>query len=100
MNVEEWLEESLALRGTAYDTVMRTDPAGYVAMTVESLDRRVYAAGMRLARMVNDIAERRGVPEGEGELWRGMKEIMGDPREVIRLRPARTGKPFATKNSD
>ena len=87
MNAEEWLEESLALRATAYDAVLRTDPAGYVAMTVESLDRRVYAAGLRLARMVNDIAERRGVPEGEGELWRGMKAIMGDPRETIRLRP-------------
>ena len=36
---------------------------------------------------LNDIAERRGVPEGEGELWRGMKAIMGDPRETIRLRP-------------
>lgn len=100
MNAEEWLEESLALRTTAYDTVMRTDPAGYVAMTVESLDRRVYAAGLRLARMVNDIAERRGVPAGESELWRGMKEIMGDPREVIRLRPVRTGTPFAPKNPD
>jgi len=86
MNVEEWLEESLALRTAAYDPVMRADSSGYVAMTIESVDRRVYVAGMRLARMINDIAERRGAPEGEGKLWLEMKEIMGDPRDVIRLR--------------
>ena len=91
MNVEEWLEESLALRTAVYDAVLRTDPAGYVAMTVESLDRRIYVAGMRLARMVNDIAERRGAPPGEGQLWAQMKEIMGDPRDIIRLRPVKRG---------
>jgi len=86
MNVEEWLEESLALRIAAYDPVMREDPSGYVAMTIESVDRRVYVAGMRLARMINDIADRRGAPDGEGKLWLEMKRIMGDPRDVIRLR--------------
>lgn len=91
MNVNEWLEESLALRTAVYDGVLRTDPAGYVAMTVESLDRRIYVAGVRLARMVNDIAERRGAPPGEGQLWAQMKEIMGDPRDIIRLRPVKRG---------
>lgn len=87
MDVRGWMEESVSLRPAAYYPLYETDPVGYVTWNIEDVDRRVYVAGFRLARMLNDIVARRPPPESEGELWAQMKELMGDPRQVIQLRP-------------
>lgn len=87
MDIGGWLEESLLLRPAAYYPLYETDPAGYVTWNIEDVDRRVYVAGIRLARMLNDIVARRPAPASEGALWGQMKAILGDPREVIQLRP-------------
>lgn len=87
MDVRGWMEESVSLRPAVYYELYKTDPAGYVAWSIESVDSRVYVAGIRLARMLNDIAVHQPPPASEGELWAQMKEIMGDPRKTIRLRP-------------
>lgn len=87
MDVRGWMEESVSLRPAAYDELYRTDPAEYLARNIEVVDRQVFVAGFRLARMLNEIAVRRPTPVSEGELWEQMKEAMGDPRQTIRLRP-------------
>lgn len=87
MDVRGWMEESVSLRPAAYYELYRTDPAGYVAWNIEDVDRRIYVAGFRLAQMLNDIAANRPPPDSEGALWAQMKAIMGDPRQVIQLRP-------------
>ena len=87
MDVRGWMEESVSLRPAAYYPLYETDAAGYVAWNIADVDRRVYVAGFRLAKMLNDIAARRPPPDSEGRLWEEMKSIMGDPRQIIRLRP-------------
>jgi hypothetical protein len=87
MDVRGWMEESVSLRPAAYDPLYQTDPAEYLARNIEVVDRQVFVAGFRLARMLNEIAVRRPTPGSEGELWAQMKEAMGDPRQTIRLNP-------------
>lgn len=87
MDVRGWMEESVSLRPAAYYDLYRTDPAGYVEWGIENVDARIYVAGIRLARMLNEIAARQPPPASEGELWGQMKAIMGDPRATIQLRP-------------
>ncbi len=88
MDVEGWLNESLALRPAAYDPIYETDQAEYQARHVGEIDRQIYSAGIRLARMLNAIAAREPVPARETELWNQIEGLLGDPREIIRLHPA------------
>ena len=65
MDVEGWLNESLALRAAAYDPIYETDPENYQAQHVGEIDRQIYLAGIRLARMLNAIAAREPIPARE-----------------------------------
>jgi hypothetical protein len=85
MDVEAWLDESLALRPAAYETTYETDPEAYQARHLEEIDRQLYLAGVRLARMLNDIAAHEPVPARETELWNQIESVLGDPRRVIHL---------------
>ena len=87
MDAEGWLNESLALRPGAYEPEYLTDQAQYQARHLEQIDRRVYEAGLRLARMLNDIAAQKPVPGRETELKNQIEIVTGDLQRYIRLRP-------------
>lgn len=87
MDVEGWLNESLALRAAAYDPIYETDQERYQAQHIGEIDRQIYLAGIRLARMLNAIAAREPVPARETELWKQIEGILGDPRQIIHLHP-------------
>lgn len=87
MDVEGWLNESLALRPGAYDPEYLTDQAQYQARHLEPIDRQVYAAGVRLARLLNDIAAQEPVPVRETELKNQIEIVTGDLPCYIHLRP-------------
>ena len=87
MDVEGWLNESLALRSGAYEPPYLTDQEQYQARHLEEIDRQVYAAGLRLARMLNDIAAQKPIPIRETELRNHIEIVTGDLQRYIRLRP-------------
>ncbi|MBP7828376.1 MAG: hypothetical protein KA248_00515 [Kiritimatiellae bacterium] len=84
-DIEGWLNESLALRPGAYETTYETDPEAYRARHIEEADLRLYLAGIRLARRVNDLAAGAPLPAREKELWRDVESLLGDPRKMVRL---------------
>ena len=90
-DVEAWLDESLALRPAAYELRPAADQDAYVAANLEPIDRRIHAAGRRLARMLNDIAA--GAPaSAKGLALRAaIDSIPGDPRRSARLAPRSPG---------
>lgn len=87
MDAEGWLNESLALRPSAYEPEYLTDQEQYQARHLEEIDRQVYAAGLRLARMLNDIAAQEPIPVRETELKNQIEIVTGDLQRYIRLRP-------------
>ena len=87
MDVEGWLNESLALRPGAYDPAYLTDQEKYQEMHREQIDRQIYAAGLRLAQMLNDIAAQNPVPVRETELKNQIEIVTGDLQRYIHLRP-------------
>lgn len=91
MDVEGWLDESMALRAAAYDPIYNTDQAKYQARHLQEIDRRIYSAGIRLARLLNDIAAGKPVPAREIKLWNQIEGLLGDPRQIIHFLPAGTG---------
>lgn len=87
MDVEGWLNESLAIRPAAYDPDYVRNPERYQQRHLEQIDGRIYVAGLRLARLLNDIAAGNPVPARETELWTSIDNILGDPRQFIHLQP-------------
>ena len=87
MNVEGWLDESRAIRPAAYEPIYLTDQAQYQAKHLEEIDGRIYAAGLRLARMLNDIAAQNPIPVREIELRNQIQIVMGDLQRTIHLHP-------------
>jgi len=87
MDVETWLNESLALRAAAYDKLYESDPVQYQKMHLPEIDLRIYSAGLRLAHMINDIYANSPVPKTEMNLWQDIENILGDLYSVIRLNP-------------
>ena len=69
--------EAAALDDLEYDTLL--------AAAVAQVDGRIYAAGVRLARLLNDAAAGAPAPARETELWEQIQAVLGDPREVVRL---------------
>ena len=54
---------------------------------MEEIDRQLYAAGLRLPRILNDIAAQEPIPVRETELRNQIKIVTGDLQRYIRLRP-------------
>ena len=90
LDVEGWLNESLAIRPAAYDPDYLRNPERYQRRHLEQLDGRIYVAGLRLARLLNDIAAQQPVSPREIELWNSIESILGDPRQIIHLQPRAT----------
>lgn len=87
MDVVGWLNESLGIRPYAYEPGYLRDQERYRARHLAQIDGRIYAAGMRLARLLNDLAAGTPAPARETELWEQIQAVLGDPREVVCLQP-------------
>lgn len=87
MDVVGWLNESLGIRPYAYEPGYLRDQERYLGRHLAQADARIYAAGLRLARLLNDVAADTPASARETELWAQIQAILGDPREVVRLQP-------------
>lgn len=87
MDVEGWLNESLALREAGYDKIYETDQVKYQALHLPEVDQRIYEAGLRLADMLNDIFANAPIPASEQDLRIKIEEIIGKVERVISLKP-------------
>ena len=87
MDVVGWLNESLGIRPYAYEPGYRQDQKRYLNRHLAQVDGCIYAAGLRLARMLNDVAAGVPAPPRETELWGQIQSVLGDPCEVVRLQP-------------
>lgn len=85
-DVGVWLDESLRLRGPAYDLTYETDPGQYQATHLPTVDARIHLAGVRLADLLNRIFAGASASPEEKELRRRIEEIVGDIRGVISFR--------------
>lgn len=88
IDVEGWLNESMALRDSAYDPSYQADQAKYQRMNLRHADQRVFASGIRLAAVLNDIyATKRGPGGKEAGLRQDIENIVGDLHDVISFEP-------------
>lgn len=87
MDVEGWLNESLALRAAAYDTLYSTDPQSYQARHLPEVDQRLYAAGARLGALLNAIAARELTPPNELGLVQKIESVLGPLEQAISFHP-------------
>ena len=85
MDVVGWLNESLGIRPYAYEPAYLRNQDRYLRRHLAQVDGRIYAAGVRLARLLNDVAAGAPAPARETELWEQIQAVLGDPREVVRL---------------
>ena len=87
MNLQKWIDESLALRGAAYEKLYESDPQAYEDLHLPEVDMRIFMASTRLAKMLNEIFAENPVPETERELTQKINEILGDLNQIIRFTP-------------
>lgn len=87
MNVEGWLNESMAQRSSAYNSDYQSAQEKYQARHLPVIDQRIYMAGVRLAAMLNEIFAKQPVPGTESDLWARMEKVLGDLHEIITFRP-------------
>ncbi len=87
MDVEAWLNESLALREAAYDKIYETNQTLYQKLHLPEVDRRIYESGLRLADMLNQIFVNAPMPSWEAELRVRIEEIIGKIEGVITFKP-------------
>jgi hypothetical protein len=87
MNVDRWLHESLALRRPCYDRIYETDQTRYQNLHLHEVDERIYASGLRLAELINEIYSGEPVPREQVDLWKDIEAIVGDLDRLISLRP-------------
>ena len=85
MDVVGWLNESLGIRPYAYEPAYLRNQDRYLSRHLAQVDGRIYAAGVRLARLLNDAAAGAPALARETELWEQIQAVLGDPREVVRL---------------
>lgn len=87
MDVEGWLNESMALRTAAYDTAYLTDQPKYQAAHLDEVDIRIYAAGLRLGALLNSVFDKQPVPPSQAGLKRDIEAIAGDLHKLISFQP-------------
>lgn len=82
-----WLNESLLLRTGAYDPAYKNNQKKYLADHLGEVDQRVYVAGLRLARLVNDLAAGQAENSPDAVFRREIEKILGSVDQLINLRP-------------
>lgn len=87
MNAEGWLYESIRLRDAAYNEMYATNQPQYLNANLNTIDFRVYQAGIRLAAALNQIFQNSPMQSVEKDLWMRASAILGDFRKYIFFRP-------------
>jgi hypothetical protein len=87
LDVEEWLNESIRLRQQAYDTSYLNDQPSYQNKNLDSVDLRIYQAGVRLSALLNDIFAGKAMPASEKKLIEEIEAIAGPLDSLISFKP-------------
>jgi hypothetical protein len=87
IDVEGWLNESLAYREQAYNGPYETDQTLYLQSNLPFVDFRVYEAGVRLAYVLNQIYAQSTIELSEHDLWMRIQEVLGPLYNLISFRP-------------
>lgn len=87
MDVEEWLDESVAMFPSAYDSALHNDQEAYQAEHLPVIDLRLFSAGLRLAEMLNDIYAKEPVPKKSAEFLKAIEAIVGKISDLISFAP-------------
>ncbi len=82
-DIESWLEESMTLRPGAYDKTYLADQAKYQAAHLKDIDQRIYAAGIRLAAMVNELFDGAPMPAADVDLKSRVEGVVGDLDSIV-----------------
>lgn len=85
--LEAWLAESVNARAKAYDTLITRDQNAYVAENLDTLDSRVYYAGMRIAETMNRLFANQPVSPQDNMLFQNIQQIVGNVMNIITLGP-------------
>ncbi len=73
LDVEGWLNESMAMRPPLYDLIFQNDQTKYQNLHLKELDMRIYSAGLRLAALLNDTFDNKALPSSETQLWKDIE---------------------------
>lgn len=84
-NTESWLVESLNARPAAYQPM--TDQMQYQNNNLQTVDSRIYAAGLRIADVLNRIFAGQRSPVDIG-LYNRIEQIVGRLENIISFRPS------------
>lgn len=83
LNVEGWLNESLAMRPALYDTIYSTDQTKYQNLHLKELDTRIFSAGLRLAALLNDTFDNKALPNTEAQLWKDIENATAEKMDKL-----------------
>jgi hypothetical protein len=83
LDIEGWLNESLALRPPLYDPIYMTDQPKYQALHLKTLDSRIFAAGLRLAALLNDTFAGKTLPTPQEKLWLDIENASSEKMEKL-----------------
>lgn len=86
MNLNVWVDESLAMRPDAY-TFMDESEDQYTHRFIDAVDSRVYLAGVRLAAMLNQMVIKEQPPTVRVQLVAAIEKIAGAISQIITLQP-------------
>ncbi len=87
IDVEGWLNESLAYRPQVYNGPFQNDQTGYLKTHLPFVDFRVYEAGVRLAYVLNQIYAQSPIEYTEQDLWVRVQEVLGPLFNIISFKP-------------
>lgn len=85
-DLNAWIDESLVVLPSAYKYKNET-PNKYTARFVDTLDLRVYLAGLRMANFLNEMVEKESTPKARLDLRSAIENITGAISSYISIRP-------------
>lgn len=92
-NPEAWLMESVQSRVPAYNTDYKNNPMAYQERNLPTIDGRVYAAGLRIADVLNRIFANVAPPDSQTLLVKNIEALIGKIESIITLGPRKPAGP-------
>lgn len=83
---DDWMHESMIPRKDAYDYKDESEDA-YTKRFINTVDERVYMAGLRIAYVVNRLVKSETPTEPLQQLRSAIESIVGDFTQFVSLRP-------------
>jgi hypothetical protein len=85
-DVNVWVDECLQMRPDAY-TYMDEDAAHYSERFIDTVDSRIYLAGVRLAAMLNQMVMQEQPPTARVQFVGAIEKVVGALSEIISFQP-------------